>query len=146
MSPIQLQGADSAKDRPIQLANAGRTRIKRFMGSSNGTTWLTVAAPISSTWDVQQILVTNFDPATPHTIEARITDTASNVYTLNTSASPVGFTIPVPLQVFTAADQPIHRSHRVIGPGEVLEMRLGEVINALQVSWRIDYFETLNTA
>ncbi len=118
MSPLQFQGADSAKDRPIQLANVGRKRVRRFTGNSNGTTWVTVGAPISSTWEIQQILVLNFDPATPHTIEARITDTASAVYTLNPSTIAVGFSAPIPIKVFTAADQPLERCARTLGPGE----------------------------
>lgn len=145
MSPRQDQGADSAKDRPIQLANAGRVRIKRFSGDSDGTNWVTVAAPISSTWDIQQILVTNLDFGI-HTIEMRLTDTDSNVYVFNPSTLAVGFSAPVPIKVFTAADQPLDRRRRVIGPGEVLEMRLGEVIVVGQNQWRIDYFETLGTA
>ncbi|MEE9386356.1 MAG: hypothetical protein V3V08_23325 [Nannocystaceae bacterium] len=145
MSPIQLQGADSAKDRPIQLADAGRKRVKRFTGDSDGTTWLTVGAPVSSTWEIQQILVSNFDVIV-HTIEMRITDTASAVYTFNPSTIAVGFAGPVPIKVFTAADQPLDRRKRVLGPGEVLEMRLGEAISFFQDQWRIDYFETLGTA
>lgn len=145
MSPLQLQGADSAKDRPIQLANAGRIRIGRFSGSSSGTNWLVVGAPVSSTWDIQRILVTNVDSIV-HTIEGRITDVSSNVYTLNTSSTLAGFCIPFPTKVFTAADQPLDRQARVLGPGETLELRLGEAISAFEATWRIDYLETLGTA